>query len=174
MLRFAVRPAYLERHPMDPSGGYRFSAGDLEDLTASLAGAIVEEADYRGPVADQEFAAARAALGRELPPAWRAYLQGPSWFRRGWLDSGAYVWLNTPREMLDLHDAWDESTVEHPGIAIIGGDGSRDQLVLDLRQDPAPVLLVDITSSGWETATRQAGDVAELVGRIEACTFDFR
>lgn len=29
------------------------------------------------------------------PPAeWRDYLQGPSWFRRGWMTSGAYVWLN--------------------------------------------------------------------------------
>ncbi|MEV4761854.1 hypothetical protein AB0J89_04385 [Micromonospora chokoriensis] len=122
---------------------------------------------------DQEFTDAEKALGRPLPAAWRTYLQGESWFRRGWMPSGAYVWLNSPREMLDVHDAWDQATDEHPGIAIIGGDGSREQLVLDLRSDPAPVLLADITSSGWESATRQASDVSQLIDRIEAGTFEF-
>ena len=63
---------------------------------------------------------------------------------------------STPRGMLKLHDAWDQGTEIHPGVAIIGGDGSREQLVLDLRTDPAPVLLVDITSSRWDSAIRQA------------------
>jgi len=58
--------------------------------------------------------------------------------------------------MLKLHDAWDQVTEIHPGVAIIGGDGSREQVVLDLRTDPAPVLLVDITSSRWDSAIRQA------------------
>jgi hypothetical protein len=45
--------------------------------------------------------------------------------------------------------------------------------VLDLRSDPAPVLPVDITSSGWDDAIRQADDVGELVDHIEAGTFAF-
>ena len=89
------------------------------------------------------------------------------------MTGGAYVWLNTPREMLELHDAWEQCTDAHPGIAIIGGDGSREQLVLDLRHDPAPVLLVDITSSGWDSASSQADDVSVLIDRIEAGTFEF-
>lgn len=89
------------------------------------------------------------------------------------MTSGAYVWLNTPSEMLDLHDAWDQGIDVHPGIAIIGGDGSREQLVLDLRHDPAPVLLVDITSSGWGNAIKQADDVSQLINRLEAGTFEY-
>ena len=75
--------------------------------------------------------------------------------------------------MLELHSAWGDGTEAHPGIAIIGSDGSREQLVLDLRGDPAPVLLVDTTSSGWDDAIRQADDVGELIDRIEAGTFAF-
>ena len=75
--------------------------------------------------------------------------------------------------MLGLHEAWDEATGAHPGIAIIGGDGSREQLVLDLRKDPAPVLLLDITSAGCETGIRQADDVGQLVDRIESGEFEF-
>ncbi|MGW3607960.1 hypothetical protein [Micromonospora sp. NPDC005161] len=89
------------------------------------------------------------------------------------MTSGTYVWLKSPREMLELHDAWDEATDAHPGIAIIGGDGAREQLVLDLCSDPAPVLLVDITSSGWDSAIRHADNVGELIDRIEAGTFAF-
>ncbi|NES27871.1 hypothetical protein GCE86_10110 [Micromonospora terminaliae] len=75
--------------------------------------------------------------------------------------------------MRELHDAWDGAADTHPGIAIIGGDGSRELLVLDLRREPAPVLLVDITSSGWDSAIRQADDVRQLIDRIEAGTFEF-
>jgi hypothetical protein len=176
--RFEVQRAYLERYEVHQVGGrdvleYWIPAEELADLNAHIVGAIIEEADYRGPVGDQEFIDVHHALGRALPAAWRAYLQGASWFRRGWMTGGAYVWLNTPREMLELHHAWDESTDAHPGIAIIGGDGSREQFVLDLRSDPAPVLLVDITSSGWDNAIRQADDVGELIDRIEAGTFAF-
>jgi hypothetical protein len=45
--------------------------------------------------------------------------------------------------------------------------------VLDLRRDPAPVLLADITSTGWDSAIRQADDVSQLIDRIEAGTFAF-
>jgi hypothetical protein len=176
--RFEVERAYMDRYEVHQVGGrdvleYWVPAQELADLNAHIVGAITEDADYRGPVGDQEFTDAHHALGRALPAAWRTYLQGSSWFRRGWMTGGAYVWLNTPREMLELHHAWDESTDAHPGIAIIGGDGSRERLVLDLRSDPAPVLLVDITSSGWDSAIRQADDAGELIDRIEAGTFAF-
>jgi hypothetical protein len=90
------------------------------------------------------------------------------------MTSGAYVSLNTPRETLDLRHAWEHRTDTHPGIAIIGGDGSREQLVLDLRHDPAPVLLVDITDSGWNSAIRQTDDVSLLIDHIEAGTAGVR
>lgn len=177
--RFEVQHAYMDRYQVRQVAGsgmleYRIPADELAELNAHIVGAIIEEADYRGPVGDQEFADARQALGRPLPAAWQSYLQGPSWFRRGWMpDDAVYLWFNTPGEMVELHRAWGDSTDAHPGIAIIGGDGSRAQLVLDLRSDPAPVLLVDITSSGWDSAIRQTDTVGELIDRIEAGTFAF-
>jgi len=176
--RFEVQRAFLDRYPVHQVGGrdvleYWSPAHELADLNAHIVGAITEEADYRGPVADEEFTDAEHALGRTLPAAWRDYLQGPSWFRRGWMTNGTYVWLNRPREMLALHHAWEQCTDAHPAIAIIGGDGSREQLALDLRHDPAPVMLVDITSTGRDSAIRQADDVSLLIDRIEAGTFAF-
>lgn len=176
--RFVVQRAHMHRYRVHRTGGhqeleYQIPAEELADLNAHIIGAITEEADYRGPVSDQEFTDAEHALGAALPARWRAYLQSASWFRRGWTATESYVWLNTPREMLELHHAWEQSTDAHPGIAIIGGDGSREQLVLDLRSDPAPVLLAGISSTGWDDAIRQADDVGDFIDRIEAGTFAF-
>lgn len=178
MTRFEVQRTYLDRYKVHQVGGrdvleYWIPAAELADLNAHIVGLIIEVADYRGPVADQEFTDADRALGQALPATWRTYLQGASWFRRGRMTCGAYVCLNTPHEMLQMHHTWAESIDTHPGIAIIGGDGSHEQLVLDLRSDPAAVWLVDITSSGWDSAIRQADDVGELIDRIEASAFTF-
>jgi hypothetical protein len=119
-------------------------------------------------VPDAEFA------GSRLPAAWRAYLQGASWFRRGWLSEECYLWLHPPAEAADLLDAWGpEARAGHPGVTIIGGAGSREHLVLDLRRDPAPVLLADITGEGWPTAIRQAGSVADFIEEVESGRFVF-
>ncbi|GGM59197.1 hypothetical protein GCM10007977_070830 [Dactylosporangium sucinum] len=169
--QFAVERAHLEQYQVQQVGGrdvleYWIPAERLAEFNTHIVGAIVAEAEYRGPVDDEEFTT-------PLPAEWRSYLQGPSWYRRGWLTDETHVWLNSPREMLELQAAWGDSTAAHPGIAIIGGDGARAQLALDLRHDPAPVMLVDIGSSGWDTAVPQAHDVGELIERIEDGTFSF-
>ncbi|GAA3727076.1 hypothetical protein GCM10022225_05400 [Plantactinospora mayteni] len=175
---FQVRRQFLDRYPQRQVGGddvreYWIPAEDLAELNANIVGAIVEKADYRASVPDEEFTVAES-LGAPLPAAWRGYLQSASWFRRGWLPSGCYLWLYRPQESIELLDAWGEvAAANHPGIAIIGGNGSREHLVLDLRQDPAPVLLVDITSEGWAAAIPQADDVPSFVERVESGQFDF-
>ena len=178
VLSFAVRREFLDRYPVRQVGGrdvleHWIPAEDLDEFNANMVSGIAEEVEYCGPVADEQFARAAEVLGRPLPEAWRAYLRGSSWFRRGWLPSGWFLTLNTPDEMLGLHEAWDTATRAHPGIAIIGGDGSRTQLVLDLRQEPPPVLLVDITSDGWRAAEPQADDIAQLISSIESGDFGF-
>jgi hypothetical protein len=175
VMSFPVRREFLDRYPEPRSPGeYVIPAEDLADLDASLAGAIVEEADYRAAVSDQEFDDAEAALGKPLPADWRRYLQGPSWFRRGWLASGCYVWLYPPSEGGEVLDAWGpEAAAAHPGVAIIGGNGAREHLVVDLRREPSPVLLLDITSEGWPAALHQTDDVAGFVEGVESGAFDY-
>jgi len=175
---FQVRRQFLDRYIVQQVGGhdvreYWIPAEDLAEFNANIVGAIREEADYRAPVPDHEFAAAEA-LGTALPAPWRSYLQSASWFRRGWLPSGCYLWLYSPHEATALLDAWgQQARTNHPGIAIIGGDGSREHLALDLRRDPAPVLLVDITSEGWPAAMPQADDVTSFIEQVESGRFDF-
>ncbi|WP_202971201.1 SMI1/KNR4 family protein [Saccharothrix sp. ALI-22-I] len=169
--RFSVRRDFLARYPVQQAGGrevleHWVPAEDLDEFNANIVGAIVREAEYRGPVADEEFDQA-AAHGCPLPAGWRRYLQGESWFRSGWLGD-TFLTLYTPSETLEANAAWGEPTAAHPGIAIIGDDGSRERLAFDLRHDPAPVSLVDVTSTNWSAALPLASDAAAFTARVES------
>jgi hypothetical protein len=177
---FEVRTSFLDRYPVRQVGGhdvleYWIPAEDLEELNANIVGAIMEEADYRGRVADEEFLEAAEALGSPLPAAWRDHLRARSWFRRGWLPTGAYVWLYTPRETLEMDGVLrDTGAIEaFPGMAVLGNDGSRELLAVDLRYDSPPVVLVDLIPWGWQGALPQAEGVAEFIERVESGTFDY-
>jgi hypothetical protein len=60
----------------------------------------------------------------------------------------------------------------HPGVMILGTDGSREMLAVDSRDPLAPVTLVDITSDGWANALPQM-PVEQFVAEVEAGTFEF-
>ncbi|MFF5078780.1 hypothetical protein ACFY36_17135 [Actinoplanes sp. NPDC000266] len=165
VLKLEVRSEFFAERAV-PDEGLVVSAEDVAELNTQLVGAIVEAVDFRGAVADEEF-----ADGPVLPAAWRSYLQSPSWLRRGLLASGKYVWLYPPREGRDVLAIW-EAEERFPGIALIGGDGGLENFVFDLRQDPAPVLMVSNASESWDDAVVQAVDAADFVARLEDGTFD--
>ena len=112
-------------------------------------------------VDDDVVAAAERRLGHPLPGAWRAYLQGSRWLREGWLESGEFVQLFDPGEVLDQLDAWGEATSRHPGVYFLGGDGSRNLYCVDLRDPEPAVQLTDIASGGWQ-------DMEPLLDSVEA------
>jgi hypothetical protein len=43
-----------------------------------------------------------------------------------------------------------------PGALVIGGDRSREMLTYDFRQNPPPLLLLDITAPDWSSGFYQA------------------
>jgi hypothetical protein len=54
----------------------------------------------------------------------------------------------------------------HPGFVAFGSDGSRELLGLDTRRTPAPVVMIDITSSGWSEAVYQADSLAAFLNQL--------
>ncbi|MEU4443222.1 hypothetical protein AB0K14_13275 [Actinosynnema sp. NPDC050801] len=168
--RFSVRRDFLARYPVQQAGGrdvleHWVPAEDLDSFNANIVGPIVREAEYRGPVPDAEFDRAEAASGRPLPPAWRRYLQGESWFRSGWLGD-TFLTLHRPSETVSADGAWGDAAAARLGIAIIGDDGSRRRLAFDLRHDPAPVVLTD--GADWSAAVLLAPDAATFTARVES------
>jgi hypothetical protein len=174
---FDVRKAYLDRFPVQQAGGrevleYWIPAEELGEFNENINGVIREVARYLGPVPDEEFDRAEAALGRQFPGAWREYLQGRAWLSRGWMETGSYLTLLTPGESLETVEAWELGARLHPGVMILGTNGSREMLVVDSRDPAAPVALVDITSDGWANALPQM-PVGQFVTEVEAATFTF-
>lgn len=55
----------------------------------------------------------------------------------------------------------------HPGLLVIGTDGSREMIGLDLRKTPPPIVLVDISSSGWSDAFFQANSFSEFLKQVQ-------
>ena len=111
-------------------------------------------------------------FGRPAGCSWRAYLQGESWLCRGWVSDNTYVQLYHPRR--DRRAESVEWADTHPGIAILGDDGGRERLAVDLRLDDPPVVPVDVTNVGWADAIEQAESVTAFVGAIEGGSFTFR
>ncbi len=175
--RFDVRKAYLDQFPVQQAGGrevleYWIPAEELVGFNENITGVIREMARYLGPVPDEEFDRAEAALGRVFPGAWREYLQGQSWLSRGWMETGSHLTMLTPDESLEIVEAWELAAQLHPGVMILGTDGSREMLVVDSRDPLAPVALVDITSDGWANALPQM-PIEQFITEVEAGTFNF-
>ena len=61
----------------------------------------------------------------------------------------------------------------HPGFLAIASDGSREQIGFDTRRGPPPVVMIDITSGGWESAIYQADSLEDFM-RQRARGEDFR
>ena len=176
--RFDVRKDYLDQFPVQQAGGrdvleYWIPAERLEEFNANITGAIMEEVRYLGSVPDEEFARAATGLGREFPDAWRAYLQGQSWLSRGWLASGCYLTLLAPEESLDWQDGWEPAARLHPGILLIGSDGSNELIAVDTRDPLMPVVHLGTASGGWAHTTPQGYGIAEFIAQVEAGTFEF-
>jgi hypothetical protein len=174
---FDVRKSYLDQFPVQQAGGrevleYWIPAEELVGFNENITGVIREVARHLGPVPDEEFERAEAALGRHFPGAWREYLQGQAWLSRGWMETGSYLTLLTPDESLEIVEAWELAARLHPGVMILGTDGSREMLAVDSRDPLAPVTLVDITSDGWASALPQM-PVEQLITEVEAGTFKF-
>lgn len=183
LTRLEVRREFLGQYPPPPGAGagtgpqaaaYEIPAGDLARLNASIDGAIREEARYLGPVSGAEVTRMAGVLDEQLPGAWRDYLTGPSWFARGWLRSGCYLWLYTPDQSVEVLDARNKAGAGLPGVLILGTDGSREILAADIRSETAPVVLIDITGEGWDDALPQVPSLAEFIEQVEAWTFEFR
>lgn len=175
--RFDVRKAYLDQFPVQQAGGrevleYWIPAEELDEFNENITGPIREVARYRGPVTREEFDRTEAALGRQFPGPWRDYLQGQGWLSRGWMETGTYLTLLTPGESREMLEARELAAELHPGVMILGTNGSRETLVVDSRDPLAPVALVDITSDGWANALPQM-PVDQFISEVEAGTFTF-
>jgi hypothetical protein len=112
------------------------------------------------------------ALGVQFPVDYRAFIAS-----RGGLDefvspAGDFLSIYAPGRLIEMNEAADAAE-RFPGGVIIGGDGSREMLTYDFRQQPPPLVLLDITAEGWDAAIYQAPSFAALMAEFPTTGWRF-
>lgn len=112
------------------------------------------------------------ALGVQFPSDYRAFIAS-----RGGVDefvppAGDFLSIYAQGRLIELNAAA-EAAERFPGGVIIGGDGSREMLTYDFRQQPPPLVLLDITAEGWDAAIHQAPSFAALMAEFPTTGWRF-
>ncbi|HXA60911.1 MAG TPA: SMI1/KNR4 family protein [Streptosporangiaceae bacterium] len=94
--------------------------------------------DYR------RFLATQGSMGRSVPPVNDCLMVDPV------------------EKIIEINEAG-EIQDRFPGAVVIGGDGSRELLTYDFRQEPPVLVLLDITAEDWSDALYQASSLTELL-----------
>jgi hypothetical protein len=94
--------------------------------------------DYR------HFLATRGSMSQFVPPA------------------DDFLMIHDVAELIDVNEAGDFQQ-RFPGSLVIGGDGSREMLTYDFRQEPPPLLLIDVSAQDWSSAILQAPSLSALL-----------
>ena len=134
-----------------------------------LGAAVVVDAEYLGAVPDAQIREAEEALGLRFPDRWRRYVQSDAWFQRGWMRTGAYVWLYSPEESARHVRAWGNRPT---GMLPIGGDGATEYLTIDARDARGRVTLTASVTRGWEGSIEQSASLDTFLAAVEAGSFE--
>ncbi|MEU6343684.1 SMI1/KNR4 family protein [Streptomyces sp. NPDC046977] len=111
---------------------------------------------------DAAIQRAERALGVAFPEDYRSFLSDPGSVARHFLPAGDFLTLCPVGDLLGLNDAAGPAG-RLPGAVVIGGDGCRELLVYDFRQQPPPLLLIDSATAAWSEGLRQAATLTEFL-----------
>lgn len=151
----------------------QFSGGLSEAERRSSPVYEVLRLTYRSGYSPDEIAEAEESLGLLIPSEWAEYLTGPSVFVGGWLETGAYFGVFSPKDIAEVTNAYFE-WVPSRGAIMIADDGGGSWLQLDTgKGNDTPVLLAYSSSAEWSETKVQCNSIQELIARIESRRFEF-
>ncbi|SEB63438.1 SMI1/KNR4 family protein [Streptomyces sp. TLI_105] len=94
--------------------------------------------DYR------DFLVTTGSLSRFVPPA------------------DDFLVIEALDQLIGINEAG-EFQKRFPGAIVIGGDGSRELLAYDFRQDTPPLVTLDVSAENWSSAIHQAASLSALL-----------
>lgn len=121
---------------------------------------------------EAQLAEAEHHFGVRLPEDYRQFILQSHRTEELESATGSYLVLYPPTELADL-DETGEYQQRFPGGLPIGGNGSREVLFYDFRQDPPPLVLLDITAEDSTAALFQASSLTELLDRFPQQGWNF-
>lgn len=118
-----------------------------------------------GPqVSRAEIAGAEDRLGLRLPSAYADWLLETNGLE-GWFGE-QYLMLYSLADIVEVTEAA-EAAERFANSLVIGSDGGGELMVLDLRHDPAPVVILNTTAAGWAEGCLQASSFDEFLAQRE-------
>lgn len=73
-----------------------------------------------------------------------------------------FLVIDALAELIGINEAG-EFQKRFPGAVVIGGDGSRELLAYDFRQDTPPLVTLDVSAENWSSAIHQAPSLTALL-----------
>lgn len=111
---------------------------------------------------DDQITQAERHFGVRFPADYRCFLATEESLSRFVPPAGDFLVINPLSELIDVNEAGDFQE-RFPGSVVIGGDGSREMLTYDFRQEPPPLVLLDISAQDWSSAIHQAASLSALL-----------
>ncbi|MFF0000606.1 SMI1/KNR4 family protein [Streptomyces avermitilis] len=111
---------------------------------------------------DDQIAHAERRFGVRFPEDYRHFLATEGSIARFVPPADDFLMINAIAELIEVTEAGDFQE-RFPGSVVIGGDGSREMLTYDFRQEPPPLVLLDVSAQDWSSAIHQATSFSALL-----------
>ncbi|MFF4147819.1 SMI1/KNR4 family protein [Streptomyces sp. NPDC001698] len=111
---------------------------------------------------DDRIAQAERHFGVRFPEDYRHFLAAEGSMARFVPPAGDFLVINSLAELIEVNEAADFQE-RFPRSVVIGGDGSRELLTYDFRQEPPSLVLLDVSAEGWSSAIQQATSFSALL-----------
>ncbi|MEV8529407.1 SMI1/KNR4 family protein [Streptomyces sp. NPDC052000] len=98
----------------------------------------------------------------DFPQDYRHFLTTQGSLSQFVLPADDFLVINAVADLIEVNEAG-EFQERFPGSLVIGGDGSREMLTYDFRQDPPPLVLLDVSAQDWSSAIHQASSLASFL-----------
>ncbi|MBL1110367.1 SMI1/KNR4 family protein [Streptomyces sp. 5-8] len=111
---------------------------------------------------DDQIAQVEHHFGIRFPQDYRDFLGTTGSLSQFVPPADDFLVIDALDELIGNNEAG-EFQKRFPGAVVIGGDGSRELLAYDFRQNPPPLVTLDVSSEDWSSAIHQATSLAALL-----------
>lgn len=111
---------------------------------------------------DHRIAQVERHFGVRFPDDYRHFLATEGSTVRFVPPADDFLMINSIAELIEVNEVG-EFQERFPGSVVIGGDGSREMLTYDFRQEPPSLVLLDVSAQDWSSAIHQANSLSALL-----------
>ncbi|MFF9851507.1 SMI1/KNR4 family protein [Streptomyces litmocidini] len=114
---------------------------------------------------DDQIVQVEHHFGVRFPQDYRDFLSTTGSLSQFVPPADDFLVIDALDELIGINEAG-EFQERFPGAVVIGGDGSRELLAYDFRQDTPPLVTLDVSAEDWSSAIHQAASLSALLDQF--------